>query len=557
MFSKLYLSTLMLFVAAAACAQNIGAVLTSGGRLYKGQYMQSTDNKLKLIMQDDGNLVLYNMTNNAALWATSTYGSDAAYAVLQPDGNFMLCNNNQYTLWATGTVNHPGSRLALQNDGNMVLYDGSAPTWASDTYGWVKSGTSQPPARMGDNDRRPGNGQRDGIRGNDNAPAARGDEDRRPANSNQLLSGKKLNKGQFITSDDKRLKLVFQEDGNMVLYNQSTNQPLWYTATAGTDASYAIMQADGNFVIYTNYNKPLWASGTAGNGGAFLVVQNDGNMALYQGTNAVWATGTYNFVPVVNYTAEVVGGGMMAGDRLNKGQYIISADRRLKLQLQDNGNLVVFSCSKAFGEDPLWHTNTKGSDATNLVMQDDGNLVLYNNYRKVIWSSKTQGNPGASLVLQRDGDVVVTLNKKELWHSDTRGYLTNFPRQTPPRKDVVTKPQPPAPPQPPKTEQGGGALDKTTSATPTLIKSKDTTTTKNVQLDKTTATTPVMTKDKDPKPQPGTQPDKSTPATVGATNNSPLDKSTPAKPELIKSPETKPKPVNVMDRKPQQAKPGQ
>jgi hypothetical protein len=302
------------------------------------------------------------------------------------------------------------------------------------------------------------------------------------------------------------------------------------------------MQADGNLAIYTNYNKAIWTSGTSGNNGAFLVVQNDGNMVIYQGTNAIWATGTYNYVQVINYTAEVVGGGLMAGDRLNKGQYVISADKRLKLQLQDNGNLVLFSCSKAFGEDPLWHSNTKGSDASNVIMQEDGNLVLYNNYKKVIWSSKTQGNPGASLVLQRDGDVVVALNKKQLWHTDTRGYLTNFPRQAAPRKDVVTKPQPPAPPQPPKTQTGGGLPDKTVPATPAIISSKDSGTLKNVSTEKTISATPVLTKDKDSKVQPAKQLNNTSPGQVeSTTNKTTIDKSLPAKPDLIKSTDTKQK----------------
>jgi hypothetical protein len=36
----------------------------------------------------------------------------------------------------------------------------------------------------------------------------------------------------------------------------------------------AIMQADGNFVLYTSSGAPVWASNTAGNAGAYLDVQN-------------------------------------------------------------------------------------------------------------------------------------------------------------------------------------------------------------------------------------------------------------------------------------------
>ena len=43
----------------------------------------------------------------------------------------------------------------------------------------------------------------------------------------------------------------------------------------------AIMQGDGNLVIYDPRAHPLWASATAGNAGAWLVGQNDGNLVIY------------------------------------------------------------------------------------------------------------------------------------------------------------------------------------------------------------------------------------------------------------------------------------
>jgi hypothetical protein len=40
-------------------------------------------------------------------------------------------------------------------------------------------------------------------------------------------------------------------------------------------------------------------------------------------------------------------------------------------------------------------------------MQDDGNLVLYDTSNQARWESGTSGNPGAYLVMQNDGNVVV------------------------------------------------------------------------------------------------------------------------------------------------------
>ena len=68
---------------------------------------------------------------------------------------------------------------------------------------------------------------------------------------------------------------------------------LWASNTSGSAVDEAIMQGDGNLVLYTSAGSPVWASGTAGHDGASLVVQNDGNVVIYSASgSALWATGT-------------------------------------------------------------------------------------------------------------------------------------------------------------------------------------------------------------------------------------------------------------------------
>lgn len=58
------------------------------------------------------------------------------------------------------------------------------------------------------------------------------------------------------------------------------------TASPGATA---VMQADGNLVIYSTAHKALWSTGTA-SAGAFLVVQADGNVVVYSSANkALWS----------------------------------------------------------------------------------------------------------------------------------------------------------------------------------------------------------------------------------------------------------------------------
>jgi hypothetical protein len=96
--------------------------------------------------------------------------------------------------------------------------------------------------------------------------------------------------GQSRQSADGRFRLVYQVDGNLVLYQESN--PLWATATFGTTPGFVAMQTDGNFVVYDSAGA-VWASNTWGHPGSFLVVQDDGNTVIYSaGSSPLWATNT-------------------------------------------------------------------------------------------------------------------------------------------------------------------------------------------------------------------------------------------------------------------------
>lgn len=59
-----------------------------------------------------------------------------------------------------------------------------------------------------------------------------------------------------------------------------------------------------------------------------------------------------------------------------------------------------------------------------LIMQYDGNLVLYEKKGKAKWSSKTGGNSNSVLCMQADGNLVIyNSNKKPIWNSGTHGNI--------------------------------------------------------------------------------------------------------------------------------------
>ena len=97
-------------------------------RIFGGTYFLSGDyaqvGKSRLVMQSDGNFVLYD-ENGPARWAVNRFGN-GNYATIQRDGNLVVYNSSGAALWASNTCCNSGYDLMVQNDGNVVIY---APNW--------------------------------------------------------------------------------------------------------------------------------------------------------------------------------------------------------------------------------------------------------------------------------------------------------------------------------------------------------------------------------------------------------------------------------------------
>jgi hypothetical protein len=86
---------------------------------------------------------------------------------------------------------------------------------------------------------------------------------------------------------------VMQNDGNFVIYQVNTG-PIWSTKTAHGEGMYRLLlQTDGNVVLYQGAASPIWSSRTAGSSGSKLILQPDGNLVLYnQAAQPIWASGS-------------------------------------------------------------------------------------------------------------------------------------------------------------------------------------------------------------------------------------------------------------------------
>jgi len=103
------------------------SILSSSQILYKGEFIQSPNGRYKLVLQTDGNLVLYD--KKKAMWSTGTNGKNVKKLVMQSDGNLVLYGTNG-PVWATNTSGNRGAYLILQDDGNLVIYKA---VWSSST----------------------------------------------------------------------------------------------------------------------------------------------------------------------------------------------------------------------------------------------------------------------------------------------------------------------------------------------------------------------------------------------------------------------------------------
>lgn len=74
--------------------------------------------------------------NHRAIWASGTYGRGGVKLLMQSDGNLVLYALQDRPVWDSNTVGRgiPPYRLIMQSDRNLVIYYGrNQPIWATGT----------------------------------------------------------------------------------------------------------------------------------------------------------------------------------------------------------------------------------------------------------------------------------------------------------------------------------------------------------------------------------------------------------------------------------------
>ncbi|XP_066510859.1 B-type lectin plumieribetin-like [Hoplias malabaricus] len=105
---------------------------------------------------------------------------------------------------------------------------------------------------------------------------------------------------------------------------------------------------------------------------------------------------------------------LSTSQELHKGECLISNNGNFKAIFQDDSNFVVYTWK------PIWASNTDGKPGNRLVMQGDGNLVIYDNSGHPLWASNSCNNSTGQdlrLTLNNDGKLVINKAATVLWSS--------------------------------------------------------------------------------------------------------------------------------------------
>ncbi|OQV21984.1 hypothetical protein BV898_04195 [Hypsibius exemplaris] len=362
--------------------------VTSGSNMTQGDTIWSPNAQVRLTMQPDGNLVVYRACDHHPIWATMTNRQrmqerpDAVQ--LQTDGNLVIyapANSSQRVMWASGSNSAAtaGASLRLENTGALCLFKtADVCLWHSDPNATVASHSACP---------------------------------------EYIHSGANMTEDQSIWSPNRQARLTLETTGKAVIYRTCDGAPVWSSNMRKRHygKNFLTMQPDGNAVIYEpnniviyepnikssisrsrqqrpDRNLVVWSTDTHAtfNAGASLRLDDTGSICLTKDNACLWRSGGATMATRTLYpefaNAEVI---MKSGDNLTVGQTLWSINKTCSLSFRTNNQIVLRRrCDNAemWSLDKRASINRGSEDATQLVMQRNGQLILYGVDNETIWN---------------------------------------------------------------------------------------------------------------------------------------------------------------------------
>ncbi|WP_412738360.1 LamG-like jellyroll fold domain-containing protein [Krasilnikovia sp. MM14-A1259] len=212
-------------------------------------------------------------------------------------------------------------------------------------------------------------------------------------------------KWQFITSA--------QDDPNTQMWGVDSKSPAragkWTHLTGVFDASQRQLRLYVNGTLENTSNLPFTPMASSG---PLLVGQT-----LWHGERMDQWSGAVDDVTVLQgamtdgavsawydrEAASLSGANVLgAGQQLNQDQVLQSDNGEYQLWMQNDGNFVLYHEGSA-----VWSSNTWGNPGAHVIMQPDGNLVIYRSDGVAIWATNTERTAASRLVLYDNGDLLL------------------------------------------------------------------------------------------------------------------------------------------------------
>ena len=248
--------------------------------------------------------------------------------------------------------------------------------------------------------------------------------------SDRLYAGSVLKEGEFLQSNNKMFKVVLEDSGILTIYklnyNPYTAEKLWESENLlncykKNNFFYLSMQKDGNLVIYSNHTV-FWETSTHGHGRPkqFLEISNDGKLRIKDASKIIiWEAKEIN----ESLKTIVPSDKLKTRQTLLENQYLISKNGKYMALMQSDGDVGIYNLrNKRMIRKWISNTKNKGFLPFKLVMTESGNLVLFDKYERRIWTLKAPNKEKTSnveLVMQNDGNLIHFVNYKIIWSSET------------------------------------------------------------------------------------------------------------------------------------------
>lgn len=161
-------------------------------------------------------------------------------------------------------------------------------------------------------------------------------------------------------------------------------------------------------------SRPTWFL-PAYDSGDHLHPNDAGYAAIAQSVNRT----LFQSVSLPAITAPAGCGSIVPGEGLKPGQTVVSCDGRFTLNMQLDGNLVLY-----MGQDTvLMASGTVNQDAAQMDLSTDGRLVVRGTFGEALFSVGGGGTGDVRLFVQNDGNVVIyNGNGSPLWSTGTASH---------------------------------------------------------------------------------------------------------------------------------------